>query len=274
MLCTRAIPRKICNNSKEKCYGSRICMQHVINNYSKSKSRNHILVPSLSFHAQEFEIAKEFSSQAESVGEFLSNIYDNVDYAQALALADDSTSDFDDTSEQFIYGEFDMPFFLALLARFPSSPSASFADLGSGRGQLVHLAALTWNWSRCVGVEIMPILHQLACAANQEICNDNEKKLSPCTFLQLNFLEDMEPLIGIDFVFIYATKMPTQSTLDGETLTLSTPLHAALQPGAIVITINRQLDCHVGFRLLEELQGPNPEDFLNPSMAFVYEVVL
>lgn len=105
---------------------------------------------------------------------WLSDVYDSLDYVDALRRADECAGSipFDETADEFIYGEFDMAFFLGLLQRYmkDSEPgSASFVDVGSGRGQLVHLAALTWKWKRCVGVELVPILHELACAANSRI---------------------------------------------------------------------------------------------------------
>ena len=36
----------------------------------------------------------------------------------------------------------------------------------------MHLAALTGQWKQCIGVEIVPVLHEMACAANKLIVEE------------------------------------------------------------------------------------------------------
>ena len=110
-------------------------------------------------------ISSENVSQADSIGTWLADLYDSIDYVEALNRAEAAPVDFDASATDFIYGEFDSAFFLGLLDRLNPGDDATFADIGSGRGQLVILAALVRKWRRCTGVEIVPILHELACAA-------------------------------------------------------------------------------------------------------------
>jgi len=214
-------------------------------------------------------ISPDNIQQADSTGTWLADVYDAIDYVEALDRAGKVTVDFDESADDFIYGEFDMGFFLGLLARLNPTDDAIFADIGSGRGQLVILAALTRKWRRCVGIEIVPILHEMACAALALVEKDKGDQISQCVFEKADFLQNPQLLAEADVVFAYATKMP----VDGDQkLLMSRPLRSVLPLGARVVTVNRQLEEEAGYSLEEELEGPNPETG-GKSVAYVYLVI-
>ena len=110
-------------------------------------------------------------SEAISLGKWLEDIYDSIDY-EAVLLAGDDTDDIDDSSDEFIYGETSLEFFLPILRQALSAnvgqvAPGGFLDLGGGKGQLA-LAAAHAEPSRlgcCVSLELLPELHRIADAA-------------------------------------------------------------------------------------------------------------
>ena len=94
---------------------------------------------------------------------------------------------------------------------------------------------------------------------------------SPCSFSRADFLQDTQILADADVCFIYATKMPVDTTTGK--LLLSRPLRSVLKTGSTVVTVNRELQVDSGYELLEELKGPNPEIPGQCSIAFVYRVI-
>ena len=127
---------------------------------------------------------------ADTLDTWLGDVYDRVDYVEAMERAfgpaDDNAADDDDAyemdedlsatadnadrAEGLTYGEMSTAHFLdvldALLAADPAA--AQFVDVGSGRGQLVLAAAFAappGRLVRCVGVEVLPELHEIAAAA-------------------------------------------------------------------------------------------------------------
>jgi tRNA G46 methylase TrmB len=137
-------------------------------------------------------ISPDNIQQADSTGTWLADVYDAIDYVEALDRAGKVTVDFDESADDFIYGEFDMGFFLGLLARLNPTDDAIFADIGSGRGQLVILAALTRKWRRCVGIEIVPILHEMACAALalvEKEKGDQIRYINISTYQHINYFD-------------------------------------------------------------------------------------
>jgi len=130
---------------------------------------------------------------ADTLDTWLGDVYDRVDYVEAMERAfgpaDDDAADDDDDDEAYeidadlgataddadraeglTYGEMSTAHFLdvleALLAADPAA--AQFVDVGSGRGQLVLAAAQAappGRLARCIGVEVLPELHEIAAAA-------------------------------------------------------------------------------------------------------------
>ena len=49
------------------------------------------------------------------IGNWLAETYDTIDYVEALTRAGEACESFDSTADEFIYGEFDMSFFLGLM---------------------------------------------------------------------------------------------------------------------------------------------------------------
>ncbi|KAK3233258.1 hypothetical protein CYMTET_56435 [Cymbomonas tetramitiformis] len=210
-------------------------------------------------------------ASAAEVCDWLADAYECVDYSAALEKAQNYSEVEDFSSDEFIYGEFDTGFFLDLLEHLSPSPTATFADLGSGRGQIVLTAAAVRTWKRCIGVEIVPILHELALGAYEVVCAINPPRaLSECVFLHGRMEGLLADLAHVDVVFAYATKFPLD---ENGYLSISRILHSALKEGATVVTVNNVLDLEAGFSLETEITGPNPEtNGLTNSTAYIWRV--
>ena len=224
--------------------------------------------------------------------QWLEAAYEQVDYAAVLEATDEvSTSYLSTDDETTTYGEFPLSFFLALLDHLAPPATASFLDLGSGRGQLVLAAAKYRTWMACRGVEITPELHFIARDAGQWAC----KNIRATHDVELAFtLGDIyKQDIGRqdEFVFCYATCLEVD---DAGTLARLYRCLQGLKAGATVVTINRPLvpilrkrapmadlvtnDGIVepessSFELQEILKGPNPEAEADGllSVAFVWK---
>ena len=57
------------------------------------------------------------------------------------ALDEEAGDGIDDEAEELTYGEFSMTLFCALMRKLSPSAETTFIDIGSGRGQLVLMAA-------------------------------------------------------------------------------------------------------------------------------------
>ena len=138
------------------------------------------------------------------------------------------------------YGEFDLDHFYSILdvavaASGKSTSSLTFADLGSGAGRLVLSAAARSNWKACVGVEVLPSLHQLAeklHAAAQELAQSHDALLSPCRFeeVDLSSAGARDALSCVDVAFAFSTCFEDE--------VFAAALRRALPLGAIVVTID------------------------------------
>jgi SAM-dependent methyltransferase len=67
------------------------------------------------------------------------------------------------TSGEFVYGEIVFLSFIDLLKRLAIKPHQEiFYDLGSGSGKAVITAALSFDFAKVVGIELLPSLYELA----------------------------------------------------------------------------------------------------------------
>ena len=67
------------------------------------------------------------------------------------------------SEDSLVYGEIDLAGFYDLLTTYDGLPSTGdFYDLGSGSGRAVFCARYLRDYRNCVGVELLPNLHQLA----------------------------------------------------------------------------------------------------------------
>mmetsp|Transcript_4437 Transcript_4437/g.7065 ORF Transcript_4437/g.7065 Transcript_4437/m.7065 type:complete len:360 (+) Transcript_4437:232-1311(+) len=119
----------------------------------------------------------------------LNNLYEEYTFATAkdASLTDDLRHDADAThsEDSLVYGEIDLAGFCTLLRGLLSQPRAInnndddddddddssstksrkdhvFYDLGSGSGRAVFAARFLTDFQNCIGIELLPNLHQLA----------------------------------------------------------------------------------------------------------------
>jgi hypothetical protein len=220
------------------------------------------------------------SEAASTLGKWLEEVYDQVDYEAVLLAADAADDDIDDSSDEFIYGETSLDFFLPVLRRALGASSnqpvqGSFVDLGGGKGQLALAAARAEpdSLSPCVSLELLPELHRIAAAAIA-VVTTTDKELGTRVVAQQGSVYDLGSLelsqIGAAaVVFAYASKF---ASLDGEHVEqLSTTLAASGLPrSAVVITVNRKLCEHDWEQAAPPLEGPTPQETAGVGTAFFW----
>ena len=64
--------------------------------------------------------------------------------------------------KNLIYGEVEFRSFYRILRKINPAPDMVFYDLGSGTGKAVFAARLAFDFSRCIGIEILSSLHAQA----------------------------------------------------------------------------------------------------------------
>lgn len=139
------------------------------------------------------------------------------------------------------YGEFDRGDFIQLLHRAISvsqrdTHELTFADVGSGGGRLVLHAAARWEWERCIGVEILEPLHDIACQSYRRACQMSQAigtPLSPCTFQHLDMasVQDAHSALShVDVAFVFSTCFSGAA--------VASTLRRVLRAGALVISID------------------------------------
>lgn len=99
-----------------------------------------------------------------------------------------------------IYGEVEFYSFAALLSLIHPKKNDVFIDLGSGAGKACVTAALAFNIHQCIGIEIVPELHQLSTDVKNH-CHEPLK--TQLTFICDDFLR--YPLEKASIIFINAT---------------------------------------------------------------------
>ena len=249
-------------------------------------------VPSSSFEVTPAHIAK-----GEVAREWIADVFENVDYELALSSSDaiEASGEYvrrEDEDEELRYGEFDMGFFVAvveacepMLAEMegrmhPSGAPGAFVDVGSGRGQIPVLAAALRPWSRCAGLEYVPVLHAIAeqaptclenLAASEAALFDESRAAerlnampsfdspAPLSFTRGDMYDAgalTDATRGASMVFMFSTKFAVDG--DGR-LAVSPKLRPALVAGTVVVTVNNELATADGFELVARMDGPDGE---------------
>lgn len=111
----------------------------------------------------------------ERILEELNTLYEEYTFATAkdASLTDElrDTTDMNDhqTEDSLVYGEVDLAGFCQLLTVLEELPQQQqphsqgyFYDLGSGSGRAVFAARFHGDYQACIGVELLPNLHELA----------------------------------------------------------------------------------------------------------------
>ena len=155
-------------------------------------------------------VTPTYIQRGEVAREWISELYDTVDYAKVFESMEGDQSDdalFDalagddsgnPTEGELMYGEFNMGFFIALIRSLEDEISqlefgdvdggavtnGVFCDVGSGRGQICFLASVLRNWQRCVGLEIDTQLHTIAEQVSVYTTPDQKEQVVTPEFLR------------------------------------------------------------------------------------------
>ncbi|OQR97292.1 hypothetical protein ACHHYP_12213 [Achlya hypogyna] len=142
-------------------------------------------------------------------------------------------------AQSLVYGEVDYAAFLDVLSRVPAARGGTFYDLGSGTGRAVFLARLNFDFARCVGIELLPGLHEAAA----EICRNYTEFVQPTlssaaplavAFFHSSFLD----LDWADADVVFANSTCFDAALLGALAAQAERLRA----GAHVITFTKPLE--------------------------------
>lgn len=253
-----------------------------------------------------FQVTDTHKEKGELAREWIADVFENVDYERVMSSADafEASGEYikqADEDEELRYGEFDMGFFVAVVEACEPLLDAvegdgggdpgAFVDVGSGRGQIPVLAAALRPWSRCVGLEYMPVLHAIAEQApglRDEFASatDESRKQSlrnalgprfdspaPLTFTRGDMYDPHTlhtATKGAALVFMFSTKFSVDET--SRCLKVSKALREALRVGVVAVTVNNVLDEADGFELQMRLNGPDSER-AGGSTAYIWRAV-
>ena len=255
-----------------------------------------------------FQVTDTHKETGELAREWIADVFENVDYERVMSSADafEASGEYikqEDGDEELRYGEFDMGFFVAVVEACEplldglegdggdDGDPGAFVDVGSGRGQIPVLAAALRPWSRCAGLEYMPVLHAIAEQApglRDEFARamDESRKqslrntLGPCfdspaplTFTRGDMYDPHTlhtAMKGAALVFMFSTKFSVDET--SRCLKVSKALREALRVGAVAVTVNNVLDEADGFALQMRLNGPDSER-AGGSTAYIWRAV-
>ena len=218
---------------------------------------------------------------AEDLEEWLHQTYDAVDYddlfsSAAPGLLDDSSPDvIDEGSEELIYGEMSVAFFLEVLDRALAAVDpggrgcGGFVDLGGGKGQLALAAACAEPHrlcGACVSLELLPELHLIGAAATKVA--SVARAVAVCgSMYDVRTLDEACAMGDAAVVFAYATKFASLDGVHAERL--SAALAASqLPPRAVVATVNKRLCACDGWReVAPPIEGDTPHEDAAPDEA-------
>ena len=188
---------------------------------------------------------------------------------------------------ELTYGEFDLPFFIALLRDAAPQPGEAFLDVGSGCGRLVLTAALLFPYlSRASGVELLQHLHQSAVAAHAKLAAVLEEEeasgapaVAPCHFVCGEADEELPRLLAPSTqlhaqlpscVFVYATCWPGTGPF---LPSLSATLARNLPVGSRVVTVDKQLVDEPSLWRFEEIGRREQSNYdTHRSTGWVYRL--
>ncbi len=111
---------------------------------------------------------------------------------------------------EYTYGEIEFLPFIALLSLVALDHKTIFYDLGSGVGKAVLACAMVYPVSKCVGVELLPELHQAACNQTARLVTQQDymEKAKKIEFIQGDFLKvnlDDATLIFVNSTTIFGS---------------------------------------------------------------------
>lgn len=113
------------------------------------------------------------------------------------------------SDKSLVYGEVDFMSFKEIIDLANPKKNDVFFDLGSGSGKAVIIAAMCFDFSACIGIELLEPLHQLSAEALKvfhENSNGDIKNIPEIKFYHQNLIHT--DLSSADLIFINATCFP------------------------------------------------------------------
>lgn len=161
-------------------------------------------------------------------------LFANVDGFD-LSRAARNTSD----AMEYVYGEIEFVSFIALLSLAKPNINTVFYDLGSGTGTAVLACAMVFNIKASCGIEIFPLLHNVACRQKASLSSlgDYEERAKNIHFFNGDFLQTR--FDNATLIFINAT------SFFGQTWTQISELIDQIATCETVITTSKALKSSV-----------------------------
>lgn len=140
-----------------------------------------------------------------------------------------------------VYGESHLPSLYGLFNEISPKPGEIFYDLGSGSGRLVLYAALSFPFAKCIGIELLDDLINIA-QTKLELCKKelpnlpdfDASKLGEIEFIHADFRKI--DISNANIIYIASTCFDDEFMLD-----LALHLENQLLAGTRIITFSRPL---------------------------------
>lgn len=194
---------------------------------------------------------------------FFNCIYSNCSLEEAKKLSRNERTEKNLKSTSLTYGEIEYDAFYQILCKLPKKGVNNniFYDLGSGSGRAVMAAALTNDYKKIIGIEVLTNLHHVATKVLNDF-NTNEFKdlLYALNTNGRRNITDVQLLEGsiIDYDWSDGDVVFANSTcFDSELMDSITKKATQLKPGAFVITFTKELHMEKYpsyFELLEKIK--------------------
>ena len=169
------------------------------------------------------------------INSFLYDLYDDVSPI-TVSIRCRKKHGIDD--QAFVYGESHLPSMSVIFQEMRPRAGEIFYDLGCGSGRLLLYAALSFSFAKCIGVELLDDLVNIA-KAKLELCNKRLVKLSLPKLSTVEFVHADFTKIDVsdaDVVYIAATCFSNKFMRS-----LALFLANQLASGSRVITLTKNL---------------------------------
>lgn len=185
----------------------------------------------------------------------LDKLYEEYTFATAkdASLTDDirrRQEESQHTEDSLVYGEIDLEGFCRLLQSLPLKPGGKFYDLGSGSGRAVFAARFQEDFDECIGLELLPNLHQLATSVQSlyKFLYKHDLKCQNVSFYCTDLLE-------YDWSTVEASIVYAPSLLfDSELMEGIATRALNLREGAYLLSLKKfdSKSFHNGFEMMQE----------------------